>query len=271
MTLGPHYDSIRHLRLERPGERILNIVFDRPGKMNALTYEMHAELSTIWPLIERDKETAVVLLSGAGGNFSAGGDLDWVERIGNDYRERIEAYNEARALVYNIVNFSKPIVCALEGTAVGGALAAAILSDISVVGKTSRLIDGHTKLGVAAGDHATIVWPLLCGMAKAKYHLMLCKPMSGEEAERMGLVSLCVEDDKVLETALDIAARLAAGAPSAVRWTKYALNSWLRQAGPIFDSSVAMEFLGMDGPDLKEGVRAIKEKRRPVFDPDSPA
>jgi len=124
--------------------------------------------------------------------------------------------------------------------------------------------------GLAAGDHAAIIWPLLCGMAKAKYHLMLCEPVNGVQAEAMGLVSLVEDDDKVQQKALEVATRLANGAPSAIRFTKYALNNWLRQAGPIFDASLAMEMMGFAGPDVKEGVASYREKRQPVFNQKCP-
>jgi enoyl-CoA hydratase len=145
-----------------------------------------------------------------------------------------------------------------------------LLADISIASKEARLIDGHTRLGVAAGDHAAIVWPLLCGMAKAKYYLLLCDPLTGAEAERIGLISLAVEDAELDAKAVEIATRLAEGAPNAIRWTKYALNNWLRQAGPIFDTSLALEFMGFSSPDVQEGLAAHKEKRRPAFKPDSP-
>jgi len=130
---------------------------------------------------------------------------------------------------------------------------------------SARIIDGHTRLGVAAGDHAVIVWPLLCGMAKAKYHLLTCEPLNGTEAERIGLVSLCVPEDELEERALAVATQLAAGAQPALRHTKLALNNWLHLAGPAFDSSLALEFLDMAGPDVHEGVAALREKRPPKF------
>ncbi|MCY1369428.1 1,4-dihydroxy-2-naphthoyl-CoA synthase [compost metagenome] len=102
-------------------------------------------------------------------------------------------------------------------------------------------------------------------MAKAKYHLMLCEPLNGEQAERLGLVSLCVEDDELQAKAVEVAARLANGAQSAIRWTKYSLNNWLRQAGPIFDASLALEMLGFGGDEVKEGLSAHREKRSPKF------
>jgi enoyl-CoA hydratase len=126
-------------------------------------------------------------------------------------------------------------------------------------------VDGHTRLGVAAGDHAAIVWPLLCGMAKAKYYLLLCEALSGQEAERIGLVSLAVEEGELLSRAYEVADQLAMGSQTAIRWTKYALNNWLRQAGPTFDASLGLEFMGFAGPDVCEGIDALLEKRSPRF------
>jgi enoyl-CoA hydratase len=186
-----------------------------------------------------------------------------------DFDTRMRVWKEARDMVYNLINCSKPVVAAINGAAVGAGLALAILADISIAAASARLIDGHTKLGVAAGDHAAIIWPLLCGMAKAKYHLLLCEPVTGEEAERMGLVSLAVPDEHLQARALDVAVRLAEGAPNAIRWTKYALNNWLRAAGPIFDASLGMEFLGFSGHEAPEGAAALRGKRRPRFSPDT--
>jgi enoyl-CoA hydratase len=182
----------------------------------------------------------------------------------------LRVWKEARDLVYNVINCAKPIVSAIRGPAVGAGLAAGLLADIPIAARSARIIDGHTRLGVAAGDHAAIIWPLLCGMAKAKYHLLLCEPLTGEEAERIGLVAKVVDDDRLMDEALDIASRLAAGAPSAIRWTKYALNNWLRFAGPTFDASLALEFLGFTGPELQEGMASLRAKRKPSFPPASP-
>jgi enoyl-CoA hydratase len=142
---------------------------------------------------------------------------------------------------------------------------AALLADVSVAGRTARIIDGHTRLGVAAGDHAAICWPLLCGMAKAKYYLLTCETLTGEEAERMGMVSLCVDDEQVQDKALDVAIALSQGSQSALRWTKHTLNHWYRQMVPAFDASLAYEFYGFGGPDVLEGVASHREKRAPRF------
>jgi enoyl-CoA hydratase len=206
-----------------------------------------------------------VIVRGAGGNFSAGSDLELVEEMTRDFDARIRVFHEARDLVYNIVNCSKPIVSAMNGAAVGAGLAVGLLADISIATPSTRIIDGHTRLGVAAGDHAVIAWPLLCGLAKAKYHLLLCEPLDGVEAERIGLVSLCVPEEELEACALELAERLAQGAQSAIRLTKLALNNWLRSAGPAFDASLAAEFLGFSGPDVQEGLTSLREKRPPSF------
>lgn len=253
------------LRFERPAPAVLHLVLDRPERRNALDHPMHRELADVWPAIDADEQIRAVVVSGAGGAFSAGGDLEMVESIVADPVEREEVRREARDLVYRLLDCSKPVVSAIEGPAVGAGLAVALLADVSVAARSARLVDGHTKLGVAAGDHAAIVWPLLCGMAKAKYLLLTCDAITGEEAERAGLVSLVVDDDAVHDTALDLARRLARGSQPAIRATKHALNHWLRQAAPIFETSLGLEFLGFTDRDAAEGIAALREKRRPDF------
>lgn len=268
--MSARYDAYRRLRIDWPAPRVLRLTMDNPGRRNAACERMHWELAYIWREIDADPDVSAVILTGAGDAFSGGAELDVVARIADDHETRVRLWKEARDLVYNVINCSKPIVAAIRGPAVGAGLAAGLLADIPIAARSARIIDGHTRLGVAAGDHAAILWPLLCGMAKAKYHLLLCEPVSGEEAERIGLVARCVDDDVLMDTALEIASRLAAGAPSAVRWTKYALNNWLRLAGPSFDASLALEFLGFAGPEVQEGLRALREKRAPDFPPESP-
>ena len=259
------YDAFTSLELDRPEPGVLRLTLRAPGRLNAIGGEAHAQLAAVWKTIDVDDETRVVLVRGADGAFSSGGDLDLVEDIARDYDTRRRVFHEARDLVYNIVNCSKPVVAAVEGPCVGAGLAVALLADVSIAAPSARIVDGHTRLGVAAGDHAVLVWPLLCGMAKAKYHLLLCEPMDGVEAERIGLVSLCVPDEELHERALDVARRLAAGSQTAIRHTKLALNNWFRAAGPHFDASLALEFLDMTGPDVQEGVRAVREKRPPAY------
>ncbi len=259
------YAEYANLELDRPAAGVLRLTLRAAGRLNAVSGAMHGELATVWRTIGDDDETRCVIVRGADGAFSAGGDLDLVTEIANDAAARRRVFHEARDLVYNIVDCPKPIVSAMAGPAVGAGLAVGLLADISIATPSTRIVDGHTKLGVAAGDHAVLLWPLLCGLAKAKYHLLLCEPLDGVEAERIGLVSLCVPEAELDERSLEIATRLAGGAQPAIRHTKLALNNWLRLAGPAFDASLALEFLDLAGPDVHEGVAAVREKRPPEF------
>jgi len=262
VTLDEQFPS---LEFDRPLESVLRITLRTPGRLNAIGAEMHGDIAAVWPAIARERDVAAVVVRGADGAFSAGGDLDLVDAIARDAETRLRVFHEARDLVYNILDCPTPIVSAMTGPVVGAGLAVGLLADISIATPNARIIDGHTKLGVAAGDHAAIVWPLLCGMAKAKYHLLLCEPIDGVDAERLGLVSLCVREDELDERALELAQRLARGSRAAISHTKLALNNWLRSAGPIFDASLALEFLDMTGADAREGVAAIRERRPPRF------
>ena len=245
---------------------ILELVIANQGRLNAATEDMHRDLAQVWRSVDIDAAVRVVVVRGEGANFSSGGDFAKIERMIDDEATLIRVWKEASDLVYNLINCSKPVVSAIRGNAVGAGLAIALLADVSVAAENARILDGHTKLGVAAGDHAVIIWPLLCGLAKARYHLLTNKPLSGAEAERIGLIAVAVPDAKVIETAFDIARTLSAGSATAMRWTKHALNNWLRLAGPSFDTSLALEFLGFRLKDVREGLSAARDKRRADFD-----
>ena len=252
------------MRFERNEPGVLEMIFDAPN-LNAVDASVHADLPDVFRVIDRDPETRVVIVRGAGKAFSAGGSFEMVEELTGSHAARMRVMREARDLVYSVVNCSKPIVSAIHGPAVGAGLVVAMCADISIAAKSAKIVDGHTRLGVAAGDHAAMVWPLLCGMAKAKYYLLTCEKLTGEEAERIGLVSLCVDDDKLLDTARDVARGLAGGAQEAIQLTKQSLNNWWRMASPIFEASLGYEFVGFGGPEVVEGVSSYRERRQPKF------
>jgi enoyl-CoA hydratase len=262
-----HYKTLTFA--EHP-ESVLEVIMGGAGRLATADHDGHRELARVWRDIGDDPEVKAVVLRGEGKGFSAGGDFSLVEDMAKDFQVRSRVWREARDLVYNVINCDKPIVSAMHGPAVGAGLVAGLLADIPIAARDAKIVDGHTRLGVAAGDHAAIIWPLLCGMAKAKYYLLLCEPISGEEAERIGLVARCCEASELRETALGIAGRLARSSPTAVRWTKYALNNWLRMMGPTFDASLAVEFMGFSGPDVHEGVASHRERRAPEFSKRSP-
>ncbi|MEP6885636.1 MAG: enoyl-CoA hydratase/isomerase family protein [Gammaproteobacteria bacterium] len=258
------------LQFLAPEPGILELVISNKGRVNAATEAMHRDLAQVWRAIDIDDAVRVVIVRGEGSNFSSGGDFDMIDLMVQDEATLIRVWKEASDLVYNLINCSKPVVSAIRGSAVGAGLAIALLADVSIAADDARILDGHTRLGVAAGDHAVIIWPLLCGLAKARYHLLTNKPLSGAEAERIGLVAAAVPDAEVLQRALEVARTLAGGSATAIRWTKHALNNWLRLAGPSFDTSLALEFLGFRLADVREGLAAARAKRSPHFDGGQP-
>ena len=253
------------LGFEEAADGVLELVIANEGRQNSATEAMHRDLANVWRALDAEPGVRGVLVRGAGEHFSSGGDFAMIERMIADEATLLRVWREASDLVYNLVDCGKPVVSAIRGTAVGAGLAVALLADVSVAGKGAKILDGHTRLGVAAGDHSVIIWPLLCGLAKARYYLLTNEPLSGEEAERIGLVSLCVDDALVRERALEVAVKLAAGSPSALAFTKHALRNWLRVAGPAFDASLALEFLGFRLADAREGLDAVRGRRPPKF------
>jgi enoyl-CoA hydratase len=254
-----------HLRIEQVGGGVALITLDRPDVLNAANVRMHRELSEVWAVLDEDESVAVSVVTGAGRAFSAGGDLEMIEEMTTDYEALVTQWHDAGAIVEQMLSAEKPIVSAINGLAIGAGLAVALLADVSVMGESARISDGHARLGVAAGDHAALIWPLLCGMAKAKYYLLTADFVSGPEAERIGLVTECVPDDEVLPRALEIAGRLATSSRTAVQWTRRVMNGWMRQQLPLFGESLALEMLGFIGPDAREGLAAVREKRAPRF------
>lgn len=259
------YADYQHLLFERRSTGVLLITINRPEVMNATNARLHWELTQVWLTVDADPDVRVALVTGAGRAFSAGGDLDMVEEMVGNPDVLARTMREASDLVYNMINLEKPVISAVNGPAVGAGLVVALLADVSIASETARLTDGHTRLGVAAGDHAALIWPLLCGMAKARYYLLTSDFLDGKEAERIGLVSLCVPPDRLMDTAWEVATRLAQGSQPSIRWTKRVLTNWLRQVGPIFEQSLALEMLSFMYPDVREGARALREKRAPDF------
>ena len=261
-----NYADFQFLKFDHKPNGVLVITINRPEVMNATNGRLHWELTKIWGVVTDDAKTKVAVITGAGDQaFSAGGDLEWVAGMVGNPKEIANTMTEASDVVYNMMACDKPIISAINGVAVGAGLAVAFLADISIMAEEAKITDGHVKIGVAAGDHAAILWPLLCGMAKAKYYLMTAEFVNGKEAERIGLVSLCVPRAELMDKAMAVANKLANGSQQAIRLTKRSLNGWMNVARPIFESSLAMEMLCFLGEDAKEGVASVREKRAPKF------
>jgi len=259
------FGKYENLRFERRENGVLWMTIDRPDAMNATSAAMHWGLSRVWDDINDDDETRVVVVTGAGDAFSAGGDIDWISSFAGDYDGVMRVMREAGDVVYRMMACEKIIISAINGVAVGAGLAVALMADISIIDEDARFTDGHLRIGVAAGDHAVVLWPLLCGMAKAKYYLLTADFIDGRTADQIGLVSKSVPGDELAEEAMKVATKLATGPQGAARLTKRALNLWLSQSTPAFDASLAFEMLNFLGGDAAEGLAAMQEKRRPEF------
>jgi enoyl-CoA hydratase len=260
------HKKYQHLLFQEKEHGILLMTINRPEQMNATDAALHKALSRVWLDIDDDSDVRVVVVTGAGRAFSAGGDLTWVKNIVNNYDEMKVAFKEAGDIVYRMSQCSKIIISAINGTAVGAGLAVALMADISLMAEDDKITDGHVRLGVAAGDHAAIIWPMLCGLAKAKYYLLTADFIDGKTADQIGLVSKSVPADELMGFAMKTATKIATGPRDAASFTKRALNLWITQAAPAFDASLALEMLNFMGHDAAEGVAALQEKRSPKFD-----
>ena len=262
------YSAFDRLLFDRPAPHVLRVTINNPEKMNALDGRAHEQLETVWAAIDQDPETRVSIITGAGRAFSSGGAIDAmpVDTPLDPAQTFSKGFGGANRLVAALINAKKPIVSAINGPAVGAGLAIALLADIPIAAKQAKLLDGHLRIGVTPGDHAAIIWPLLCGMAKAKYFLMTNVSMTGEEAERNNLVALSVDAAELQDKAVEVASQLAAVAPTALRMTRYVMNHWLRQNQPIFDLSLAFEMVNFSSGEAKVAIDAMVAKTTAEFD-----
>ena len=230
---------------------------------------MHAELEKVWLDLAEDKEVNVIVFTGAGKFFSAGGDIKrMASRWGTDegWRFSLEVPAATRRMFQNILEVSQPIICAVNGDAVGLGATLALFSDVSVISETAKFGDTHVKVGLVAGDGGAVVWPLLIGPNRAKEFLMRGRLVSGAEAHQLNLVNHQAPADQVMDKAMEIARELAAMPPLAVRWTKLSVNKWLKQQlNLVLDASIAYEMLSMNSKDHHEAAMAFIEKRKPEF------
>ncbi|MDR7097456.1 enoyl-CoA hydratase/isomerase family protein [Hydrogenophaga laconesensis] len=262
------YAQYEHLKVEI-ADRIATLTLNRPESRNALNRKLIHELRSIWLDLAEDHDVNAVVLTGAGDYFSVGGDVKHMsDRPGGDFlaKGEIADPSASRRLLVNMLELDKPVVCAINGDAVGLAATVALLSDITVMADTARVGDPHVRVGLVAGDGGAVVWPLLLGISRAKEMLMRGLLIKGPEAERIGLVNHVVPRDQVLTLAQEIARELADGATWAIRWTKLSVNKILKdRMNLVYDASNALEKLTLKMEDHQEAARAFKEKRKPAF------
>jgi len=246
--------------------RVLTLTMNRPDDMNAVNKVMHDELGSIFYDAQLDDDADVIVLTGAGRAFSAGGDLAMMKRIADGSDEPFLRLVDAKRIVFSLLDLEKPIISAVNGHAMGLGATIALLCDTIFMSSKAKIGDPHVKIGVVAGDGGCVIWPQLIGYAKAKEYLMTGDPIDAETAERMGLINHVTAPEETLAKAQAFAQRLADGPTVAIRGTKISANIGLKQlAHSIMDTSLAYEWLCFDGPDHREAVTAFLEKREPNF------
>lgn len=252
-TIAPYFEKYAQLSFERVTDSVLLI---RIGG-EAMNAQLHSELAEVWLDVDRDPAVRAAIITGTGNSFCPGGDLEMEYRLLENYDLILETMRTARSLVLNMMNSNTPIISAINGSAAGGGLAVGLMAHISVIAEDARVSDGHTSIGVTAGDHSAMLWPLLCGLAKARHLLLTSKAIDGKEAERIGLVSQCVPRESILDAALEIAKSIARKPQPAIESTLRSLNHWARAAQPAFEASLALEMLDFFGPGARAGLDAL--------------
>lgn len=259
------YTRYPNILTERRG-RVLRVTLNRPEALNAVDAGLHSDLSRIFDDIKRDPDTDVVVLTGAGRAFSAGGDLRWMQDAIDDPANFDKVADEARWIIFSILECDKPIICRMNGDAVGLGATIALFCDIIIAADTARIADPHVSVGLVAGDGGSIIWPQLVGYCRAKEFLFTGDMVTAPQAAQMGLINHAVPAEELDNRVDALADRLAAGATKAIQWTKRVVNIPLRQvAHAAMDAAIGYESLSNMTRDHQEGVTAFRERRRPKF------
>lgn len=259
------YDDYRHLKIARRGA-ILTVTIDTPP-LNEVTKEMHTELARLFPDINRDGETKVVVLTGAGTRaFSAGGDFNAMKAHLTQPGGTIQSMREAVEVVQGLLRLDKPIIARINGHAIGFGATLALFCDLTYAVETAKIGDPHVAVGYTAGDGGALIWPQLIGYARAREYLLTGDPLTGKAAAEIGLITRAVPPERLDETVDGMADRLAAGATFAINTTKQAINMVLRrQFDAILEAHVGMELMSHFTADHAEAVNAFLDKRQPAF------
>lgn len=259
------FSTYATMRFERRG-RILHAEFNRPDALNAIDQVTHKDLARLFSEVAADPQTAVLVLSGAGKAFSAGGDLDYIQHLIESPGDFFDDIGDIKKIVFSILDCPKPIIAKLHGHAIGLGATIALFCDIVFAAPGVKIADPHVKLGFTAGDGGAVIWPHLIGHARAKEFLMTGRPILAEEAERIGLINRVVPRESLDAAVEELAQELGNGPARAIQWTKMTVNIGLKaQAHAVMDASAAYEALSNFTSDHREAVRALREKRPPAF------
>lgn len=257
-------DRYQTILIEKSTNGVAVATLNRPEKLNAINARMHTELSTLTLDADADPNVKVLLITGAGRAFSAGGDFSG----GGDSPTTGggQTMREARQIVDNLLDCSKPVISAVNGYAMGLGANFALLADVVVAARGATFADTHVRMGIGAGDGGQVIWPLLMGVNRAKYFLMTGDRLPAEEAERLGLVNFIVDDEQLMPKATEIAERLASGPAHAISASKVPVNKYIKMVSNlVLPISLSLEGATMAGADAREAAQAFREKRDPKF------
>ena len=259
------YDGYTTMTFARE-RRVLTVTFNRPTVLNAVSAAMHSEMARLFYDIATDRETDIVVLTGAGRAFCAGGDMDWLQSAVDDISVFDQIAVEAKRIVFGLLDLEKPVICRLNGDAVGLGATVALFCDIIIAADDARIGDLHVNIGLSAGDGGAIIWPQLIGYPRAKEFLMTGRLIDGAEAAALGLVNEAVPADELDARVERMVGKLERGATQAIRFTKVSINIGLKQlAHAMMDASIAYESLTNVSADHREGLAAFRERRKPAF------
>lgn len=259
------FGAYRNIAFSRSG-RILTVTLNRPAALNAMDQAMHEETSRLFYDVAMDKESEVVILTGAGRAFSAGGDIAGMQEMVDNPALFDISITEAKKVIFGILDCEKPIICKMNGDAVGLGATMALFCDVIFAADHARIGDPHVRVGLTAGDGGGVIWPQLIGFARAKEYLMTGDLIQAKDAAAMGLINHAVPAAELDARVDAFAKRIESGALKSIRWTKVSINVALKQlAHTMMDTCMAYEALSNRTNDHVEAVKAFTEKRRPVF------
>ncbi|MDX3909561.1 MAG: enoyl-CoA hydratase-related protein [Sphingobium sp.] len=263
------YSGYKTLAVSRDG-RLLTLTINQPDRHNIVDSAMHRELARIFTDIAMDDDADVVIFTGAGSAFSAGGDIHWMQSCLEKPQGMADIAIEGRRIITSLLDLEKPLICRLNGDAIGLGATLALFCDIIIADETARIADPHVRVGLVAGDGGAIIWPHLIGAARAKAFLMTGDMLSASEAATMGLITKAVPGDQLDAEVERMTGKLLRGAQHAIRWTKLSVNLGLKQTvNAVLDASLGLEVASSLLPAHREGVIAFLEKRQPNFVPKS--
>jgi len=260
-----NYSQYERIKIDRRGH-ILTLTLNRPETRNAVDGRMHNELATIFYDVQLDEQADVIVITGAGSAFSAGGDINWLASLRQSGSEGDLVAVDAKKIVFGLLDLEKPIIARIPGPCIGLGATIALLCDVIYAAESASIGDPHVRMGLVAGDGGAVIWAQLVGYARAKEYLMTGDLLTAREAERIGLINHVVPDEELDRHVYDLAERLANGATKAIRWTKTVVNIGLKQlAHSMMDASISYEMLTMATSDHQEAIAAFQEKRKPSF------